>query len=156
MKNLFLILMLLCTANIVRAEQIPIKIYPAQDISTCYNEIETGDKILFRTDSKRTYDYPNLKLKPNSQVIGIVDYVQENGWLADNAQIQFKKFIIPQKNSNDIIIYSNLTIDGFEELKYRSPKIRRIFEYISVIPRGKEVDIRNEKDKSVYNIWVKL
>lgn len=156
MKKIFLIVMLLFTANTVSAEQIPIKIYPAQDISTCYDQIETGDKILFRTDTNRTYDYPSLKLKPNSQVIGIVDYVQENGWLADNAQIQFKKFIIPQKNGNDIITYSNLTIDGFEELKYRYPKIKRIFEYISVIPRGKEVDIRSKKDKSVYNIWVKL
>lgn len=156
MKKLIIILTILLSANSVLAEQVPIKIYPAQDISTCFNEIEAGDKIQFKTDSKRTYNYKDLKIEAGSPVIGIVDYVQENGWFADNAQVQFKKFIIPQKNGKNIIVNSNLTIDGFEELKHRHPKFKRFFEYAGVIVRGKEVDIRSQKDKPVYNIWIKL
>lgn len=156
MKKFIITLIILLSANSVLAEQVPIKIYPAQDISTCFNDIEAGDKIQFKTGSKRTYKYKDLKIEADTPVIGIVDYVQENGWFADNAQVQFKKFIIPQKNGNDIIVKSNLTIDGFEELKHRQPKFKRFFEYPGVIVRGKEVDIRNGKDKSAYNIWIKL
>lgn len=156
MKNLIIILTFILSANTVMAEQYPLRIYPDQNISTCYNEIEAGDRIMFHTDRKKTYHYKNLKVEPNSPVIGVVDYVQDNGWIADNAQIQFKKFIISQKDSKDLIVNSNLTIDGFEELKYRRPKLKRFFEYSGVIVRGKEVDIRKDKDKSSYNIWINL
>lgn len=151
MKKILIIAILLLNANCVLAERVPIKIVPAQDISTCHDEIETGDPILFMAVSS-----PKLKLQKNTGIVGIVDYVQDNGWGPENAEIQFKKFIITLENGKQVTYNSSLTINGFEELKYRYPKSKRFFEYIPVFLRGKEIDIREGKDKPVYNIWVSI
>ncbi|MBS5803306.1 MAG: hypothetical protein KIC80_09920 [Brachyspira sp.] len=154
MKKLLLVLILILTSNAVYARQIPVKIYPDENISTAYDAIETGDKIKFRT--KRACSYGNIKIAADTPVTGIVDYVQGNGWVADNAQVQFKKFIIHLPDGKNISTNSVITIDGFEELKNRNPKILRFFEYFGVLARGKEVDIRKDKDTPVYNIWINL
>lgn len=154
MKKLLLVLILILTANAVYARQIPVKIYPDENISTAYDAIETGDRIKFRT--MRACSYGNIKIAADTPVTGIVDYVQDNGWVGDNAQVQFKKFIIHLPDGKNISTNSVITIDGFEELKNRNPKILRFFEYFGVLARGKEVDIRKDKDTPVYNIWINL
>lgn len=49
MKKFAFVLALLACGNIALAEKIPVKITPAQVISTSYDEIETGDIINFKT-----------------------------------------------------------------------------------------------------------
>ena len=155
MKNILLLaLILIISASSSYGNQIPIKICPDENISTAYDAIEPGDKIKFKT--KREYNSNNLKIKANTPVTGIVDYVQDNGWMADNAVIQFRKFILHQPDGKNIIINSNLTIHGFDELKNRNPKFIRFFEYFGVLVRGKEIDIRKDKDTPIYNIWMDI
>ena len=149
MKKFILIAILLMSANCVFAERIPIKLVPAQNISTCYDEIEPGDKIMFMPINN-----PKINIKPNTPIIGVVDYIQQNGWMTENAEIQFKDFIITLDNGKTKTYKSSLTINGFEELKTRYPKSKRFFEYIPVFIRGKEIDIRKGIDKPVYNIWI--
>lgn len=151
MKKIILVAILLLNANFVLAEKVPLKLVPAQNISTCHDEIETGDKILFMAKNN-----PKMKIKQDIGIIGIVDYVQDNGWGPESAEIQFKKFIVTLADGKQVTYNSPLTINGFEELKYRYPKSKRFFEYIPVFLRGKEIDIRTEKDKPVYNIWISL
>lgn len=149
MKKIFIISLLLLAGNGVFAENIPLKIKPAQDISTCYDELEVGDKILF-TPAGNT----RLNLKSGAPVIGVIDYIQSNGWGPENAEIQFKKFILTFEDGTRKTYSTSLTINGFEELKTRYPKFKRFFEYFGLAVRGKEIDIRKDKDKPVYNIWI--
>lgn len=151
MKKILITAILLLCANCAFAERVPIKLIPAQNISTCYDEIEPGDKIYFVAKSS-----PKLKIQMNTAIVGIVDYVQDNGWGPENAEIQFKKFIITLENGKQVTYNSSLTINGYEELKYRYPKTKRFFEYFGLVVRGKEIDIREGKDKPVYNIWVSI
>ena len=121
---------------------------PAEELSTAYDEIEVKDKIKF-INQKDVYKNGKLYLKAQSKIFGIVDYVDENGWCADNAVIHIKKFVTQDVDGNDIAIYSNLDINGFELLKYKAKHKRQFFNYISTIARGKEVDIKTY-DKDIY------
>lgn len=76
-------------SDYINSENTPIKIKPDQKISTCYDEIEVGDKIKFST-VKDVYKNGKLYIKKDTPIYGTVDYVSENGWSYDNAQIDFK------------------------------------------------------------------
>ena len=53
-----------------------------------------------------------------------------------------KKFQTRDINNNKVVINSDLTIDGFEILKFKSYRTKQFFNYISTFVRGKEVDIK--------------
>lgn len=131
-----------------------IKIAPAQKISTCYNEIEIGDKIRFKV-VKDVYKNGKLYIEKDSPVVGIVDYISENGWSYDNAQIDFKQFKTKDINGKIITINSPTSINGFEILKYKGNRFAQFFNYCGVAFRGKEIEILPERDNIYLNIWLK-
>lgn len=153
MKKIILSILLLLSANTAFAEKYPVKIMPAQIIATCHDEIETGDKIKFTTIND-VYKNNSLYIKAGTPVIGKVDYIDENGWVGDNAEILLKKFKTKDINGNSVVIKSNVTINGFEELKDKNPKIQRFFHYLSAPIRGKEVEIIPSKDTSTFTLWL--
>ncbi len=138
----------------VKSEESPVKIKPAQTISTCYDEIEVGDKIKFLT-VKDVYKNDELYIKKDTPVYGVVDYISDNGWYYDNAQIDFKYFKTKTITGNVITIESPVSINGFETLKYKGNRFAQFFNYCGVVFRGKEVEITPEKDSFLLNIWVK-
>lgn len=138
----------------VNSEDTPVKIKPAQKISTCYDEIEIGDKIKFIT-TKDIYKNGQLYIKKDTPVYGIVDYINENGWSYDNAQIDFKYFKTKNIDNKTVTIESPISINGFEILKYKNNRFAQFFNYCGVVFRGKEVEIIPEKDKLQLNIWIK-
>lgn len=133
--------------NSVNSSEMIIPIIPTEPINTCCMNIEYGDLIEFNTIND-VYKKGKLYIKSQTKVYGIVDYVDENGWCADNAAIYFKEFKTKDVNNNKVSIKSDLTIDGFEILKYKSGRVKQFFNYVSTIVRGKEVDITSE-DKNV-------
>ena len=139
----------------VNSEDSPLKIKPVQKISTCYDEIEVGDKIKF-TVVKDTYKNGKLYIKKDTPVYGLVDYVSSNGWNFDNAQIDFKQFRTKTVTGEKLTIESPISINGYEILKYKSNRVAQMFNYCGLAFRGKEVEIFPDKDKKVeFNIWIK-
>lgn len=118
-----------------------IPIRPAQEISTCYDELEISDVIEF-TVIENVYKNGALYIKSETPIFGIIDSIDENGWCADNAKIYFKEFKLKDAKNNKITLWADLTIDGFEILKYKSEKSKQFFNYIPTFIRGKEVDIK--------------
>lgn len=145
---------ILLTDNKKYQEKVPVRIKPVQKISTTHNETQTSDVIRFKVIND-VYVNNNLYIKKDSPIIGYVDYVQDNGWDYDNAQIDIKKFKTRDVNNNIVEINSELSINGFEILKYKSNRPAQFFNYIGVYFRGKEVEICPEKDKNIFfNIWL--
>ena len=141
-------------SDIINSEDTPVKIRPAQKIATCHDEIEVGDKIRFET-IKDISKNGRLYIKKGTPVYGLVDYVSENGWAYDNAQIDFKTFYTKDINGRKITIYSPVVINGFDILQYKGNKFAQFFNYCGVAFRGKEVEIIPSKDNIKFNIWVK-
>lgn len=141
-------------SDYINSEDTPIKIRPAQKISTCYDEIEVGDRIKF-TAVKDIYKNNKLYIKKDTPIYGIVDYVSDNGWSYDNAQVDFKKFKTRTADGNIITISSPLSINGFDILQYKGKRIAQFFNYCGVAFRGKEVEIIPEKDNVQFNIWLR-
>lgn len=123
-----------------------------EPISTCYDELEILDVVEFKNIAD-VYKNGKLYIKSGMSVYGIIDTVDENGWCADNAAIYFKKFYTKDVAGNKITINSDLIIDGFEVLKFKSERIKQFFNYISTFIRGKEVDIK-DTDKNVIFVLI--
>lgn len=140
-------------SDYINSETTPIKIKPAQKISTCFDEIEIGDKINFIT-AKDVYKNGKLYIEKDTKVEGIVDYVSDNGWASDNAQIDFKTFKTTDVDGKTVTITSPMSINGFEILKYKSNRPAQFFNYCGVVFRGKEVEINPNKDNIEFNIWL--
>lgn len=141
-------------SDYINSEDTPVKIKPAQTISTCHDEIEVGDKIKFTT-TKDIYKNGKLYIKKEAPVVGIVDYVSENGWSYDNAQIDIKYFKIKTVDGKTLTIENPVSINGFEILKYKGNRTAQFFNYCGVAFRGKEIEIKPKKDKVQFNIWIK-
>ena len=141
-------------SDYINSEDTPIKIKPAQNISTCYDEIEVGDRIKFVT-VKDIYKNGKIYIKKDTPIYGTVDYVSDNGWSYDNAQLDFKKFKTRTADGKIITISSPLSINGFDILQYKGKRIAQFFNYCGVAFRGKEVEIIPEKDNIQFNIWLR-
>lgn len=141
-------------SDYINSEDTPIKIKPAQKISTCYDEIEVGDRIKFVT-VKDIYKNGKIYIKKDTPIYGTVDYVSDNGWSYDNAQLDFKKFKTRTADGKIITISSPLSINGFDILQYKGKRIAQFFNYCGVAFRGKEVEIIPEKDNIQFNIWLR-
>lgn len=140
-------------SDYINSDTTPVKIKPAQKISTCYDETEVGDRIKFIIE-KDIYKNGKLYIKKDTPIYGTVDYVSDNGWSYDNAQIDIKKFKTRTADGKVITISSPLSINGFDILKYKSKKIAQFFNYCGVAFRGKEVEILPEQDNINFNIWI--
>lgn len=140
--------------DFINSEDTPVKITPAQKISTCHDETEVGDKIKFKI-TKDIYKNGKLYIKKDTPIYGLVDYVSENGWSYDNAQMDFKKFYTKNTNGKKITIDSPLSINSFDIIQYKGNKFAQFFNYCGVAFRGKEVEIIPTKDEIEFNIWLK-
>ena len=142
------------TSSEKTAEKLNIEIQPIELISTCHDETQINDIIRFKILNDVYYNN-KLYIKKNAHIIGIVDYVQDNGWDYDNAQIQIKKFKTRDINGNIVEIQYPLEIDGFEILKYKGKRFAQLFNYAGILWRGKEVEIIPSQDKNVtFTIWL--
>jgi hypothetical protein len=130
-----------------------VKIAPDQPISTVNDDIQLGDGIKFKVTQDIIYD-GKLYLKKDSHVVGIVDYVSDNGWSFDNAEIKFKTFKTRDINNNLVIITSPFTIDGFDILKYKGNRKAQFFNYLGIAARGKEIEIIPGVDDLRFTIWL--
>lgn len=154
MKRVLVLLMLIfCTNSCAFAQKIPVKIAPDQPISTVNDDIQLGDGIKFKVTQDIIYD-GKLYLKKDSHVVGIVDYVSDNGWSFDNAEIKFKTFKTRDINNNLVIITSPFTIDGFDILKYKGNRKAQFFNYLGIAARGKEIEIIPGVDDLRFTIWL--
>lgn len=154
LKRMFIIFAILFIGTSAFCEENELFITPAQAISTCYDEIELGDYIKFTT-AKNFYKNGKIYIKKDTPVIGKVDYVNENSWNFDNAQIDFKYFQTTDINGKTLNIESPLSINGFEIIKYKGKRIAQFFNYCGLAFRGKEIEILPDKDKIEFKILVK-
>lgn len=141
-------------SDYINSETTPAKIKPAQHITTCYDEIEVGDKIKF-TVIKDIYKNGELYIRKDTPIYGIVDYISDNGWSYDNAQIDIKYFKTRTVDGDMLNIESPISINGFEILKYKGKRFAQFFNYCGIALRGKEIEIIPEKDNVQFNIWIK-
>ncbi len=148
-KLLFLIMFAILFMPCAKAEKLPIKITPTQLISTHHNEVEVGDWIKFKVVNDVFYKN-KLYIKKDTQVIGVVDQLHENGYAADNAEIVFDHFFVRNVGNELIKINYTLTLnrDKFECEGLGD----RIVKYIGVIFRGNEIKVLPESAQ--YNIFL--
>lgn len=140
---------LLISAIPVFAEKIPVKISPTQIISTHHDEVEVGDYITFKTVSDIFSD-GKLILRNDSPVIGIVDFVHNNGWTGDCAEIRFKTFYLTNLENKKIQITCPLIIQGNNETKNATAQI--LANYVFGFIRGAEIYI--VPNTKVFNIFI--
>lgn len=154
MKKIILLLALLfISCNVAFTEEkIPIRIVPAENISTALDEVQIGDYLLFKVKND-IYENEKLIFKKDTIVAGYVSFLDENGWGCDNAEIQLNEFKLKNTNREVVTINSEVRLNGFELLKTKGKRCAQFFNYIGVIFRGKEVDIKCDKDRPVFTIW---
>lgn len=156
MKKKILILMLLIVgSSVLASEQIPVRIVPAEPISTVHDEVQLGDNIMFKVQND-VYLNDKLIFTKDALVFGTVDKIEDNGWANDNAEIRVEKFKLRNAKNEIVTIKSSVKIDGFELLKTKENRIAQFFNYIGVIFRGKEIDIKYPKEMPIFTIWYDL
>ena len=156
MKKKILILMLLIVgSSVLASEQIPVRIVPAEPISTVHDEVQLGDNIMFKVQND-VYLNDKLIFTKDALVFGAVDKIEDNGWANDNAEIRVEKFKLRNAKNEIVTIKSSVKIDGFELLKTKENRIAQFFNYIGVIFRGKEIDIKYPKEMPIFTIWYDL
>ena len=155
-RTIFITLLLLFNAGLTIAaeEKIPIKISPLEPISTAYDETEVGDNIPFLV-VEDVYKNGKLFIKKGVTMYGTVDFVKENGCLADHAEIEFKTFRVRNAQGKLSTFNSELLLTGLNTLKWYNPRWKRVINYCTMIFRGNEVDINPNNSEPVFNIWYK-
>ena len=148
-------MLLLIGSSAFASEQIPIRIVPAEPISTVHDEVQLGDNIMFKVQND-VYYYDKLIFAKDAPVFGTVDKIEDNGWANDNAEIRLEKFKVRNSKNEIVTIKSNVKIDGFELLKTKQKRFAQFFNYIGVIFRGKEIDIKYPNEIPVFTIWYSL
>ena len=155
LKKILLLMLLLIGSSAFASEQIPIRIVPAEPISTVHDEVQLGDNIMFKVQND-VYYYDKLIFAKDAPVFGTVDKIEDNGWANDNAEIRLEKFKVRNSKNEIVTIKSNVKIDGFELLKTKQKRFAQFFNYIGVIFRGKEIDIKYPDEIPVFTIWYSL
>lgn len=130
------------------AEKIPVRIEPIQVISTHHDEVEVGDKIKFTT-TKDVMLNGKIYIKASTNVYALVDFVHNNGWAGDNAEIKFNKFITQNINGEKIIIKYPISLKGCHE---KANIIKTFLADITILVRGAEIYI--EPDSMYVNIFI--
>ena len=156
MKRFLLIFVLLLSSVYPAfAQKIPVRITPAQIISTNHDETQVGDWIKFKTLNDIYLDN-KLYIKKGTSIVGVVDYVHDNGWMGDSADITFKKFITHDINNKTIEIPYMLKIKGDEfvegEKKQFATLVVYAFDSLAFLIRGAEINI--EPDERTYNLFI--
>ena len=155
LKKILLLMLLLIGGSAFASEQIPIRIVPAERISTVHDEIQLGDNIMFKIQND-VYRNDKLIFAKDTPVLGTVDKVEDNGWANDNAEILLERFKLRNSKNEIVTIKSNIKIDGFELLKTKQKRFAQFFNYIGVVLRGKEIDIKYPDEMPVFTVWYSL
>ena len=132
--------------------KIPIKIAPLEPILTTFDQTEVGDKYPFKVLND-VYKDDKLFIKKDTTLYGTVDFVKENGWFGDNAEVEFRIFKVKNAQGKLTTFRSELSLNGFNTLKWYNPKWKRFFNYCSLIFRGNEVEINPKTSNPEFNIW---
>ena len=132
----------------VFAEKIPVKIKPAQTISTNHDEIEVGDKLKFTTVND-VYVDDKIYIKAGTNVYGVVDFLHNNGWTGDYAEIKLNEFITQNINGEKIVLKYPIDIKGSNKTNC---KIKTFLLDISLLIRGAEINI--EPNSTYINIFI--
>jgi len=131
------------------AEKTPVRLTMAQVVSTVHDETQIGDWIDFRVVND-VYIGNDLYIKNGTPVIGIVDFVHENGFIHDNAEISMKKFMLSNINSNKVeFCYPFVTTQML--VTKNNVKEETIRTILAVI-RGSEIYI--EPDTLVFTVFI--
>lgn len=113
-KTLLSILLILIFSTPAFAEKIPVRLSPFQVISTKTDSIEVGDPIAFKVVND-VYVGEKVYLKSGTPIYGIVDFLHENGWAGDQAEIKFKEFITKNVDGQKVVIEYPVTFSGNSE-----------------------------------------
>ena len=148
-------MLLIVGSSVFASEQIPVRIVPAEPISTVHDEVQLGDNIMFKVQND-VYLNDKLIFTKDALVFGAVDKIEDNGWANDNAEIRVEKFKLRNAKNEIVTIKSSVKIDGFELLKTKENRFAQFFNYIGVIFRGKEIDIKYPKEMPIFTIWYDL
>jgi len=153
---IFSFMLFACCQVAAFAEKIPVKITPSQVISTKQNEIEVGDLILFKTVNDVSID-DKIFIKKGSKVLGTVDFVHNNGWAGDSAEVRFKTFAMKNVEGQKITTNSQLVIDGNVETINTSKQavsgaLSMLLSRFLIVLRGSEVFV--EPNSKVFNIFI--
>lgn len=151
-KKILVLLVLSIAGSVFASEQTPIRIIPAESISTVHDEIQLGDRIMFKV-KEDVYNGNNLIFIKDTPVYGVVSKIEDNGWANDNAEIRLETFKLRNLKNEIVTIKSNVKINGFELLKYKNKHFVQFFNYIGVIFRGKEIDVKYPDEMPVFTIW---
>ena len=149
-KIIILLLFIIFSTQIVQAsEKIPVKITPAQVISTHHDEIEVGDYIKFKVVND-VYYKDRLYIKEGSIVLGMVSNIHENGYFFDNAEIIITPFKVKTVCNTVITIKSTITLNrkDFVCKKFGDKTVK----YAGVAFRGNEIKI--EPETVEYNLFL--
>lgn len=148
-------MLLIVGSSVLASEQIPVRIVPAEPISTVHYEVQLGDNIMFKVQND-VYLNDKLIFTKDALVFGTVDKIEDNGWANDNAEIRVEKFKLRNAKNEIVTIKSSVKIDGFELLKTKENRFAQFFNYIGVVFRGKEIDIKYPKEMPIFTIWYDL
>ena len=148
-KIIFILCLLIFSTQTAFAEKIPVKITPIQIISTHNDEIEVGDWIKFKVLND-VYCNDNIYINKDTVVTGIVDSVHENGIIADNAEIVFKKFLLRNAKNDLITINYTLILNRDNVVCYSLGD--KLAKYIGVIFKGNEIKVKPEA--TTYNLFL--
>ena len=148
-------MLLIVGSSVLASEQIPVRIVPAEPISTVHDEVQLGDNIMFKVQND-VYINDKLIFTKDALVFGTVDKIEDNGWANDNAEIRVEKFKLRNAKNEIVTIISSVKIDGFELLKTKENRFAQFFNYIGVVFRGKEIDIKYPKEMPIFTIWYDL
>lgn len=148
-------MLLIVGSSVLASEQIPVRIVPAEPISTVHDEVQLGDNIMFKVQND-VYLNDKLIFTKDALVFGTVDKIEDNGWANDNAEIRVEKFKLRNAKNEIVTIKSSVKIDGFELLKTKENRFAQFFNYIGVVFRGKEIDIKYPKEMPIFTIWYGL
>ncbi len=154
-KKILILMLLIVGSSVFASEQIPVRIVPAEPISTVHDEVQLGDNIMFKVQND-VYLNDKLIFTKDALVFGTVDKIEDNGWANDNAEIRVEKFKLRNAKNEIVTIKSSVKIDGFELLKTKENRFAQFFNYIGVIFRGKEIDIKYPKEMPIFTIWYDL
>lgn len=113
-KILLAIIFTLIISSPAFAEKIPVKLENTSLISTHHDEAQLGDYIPFRVVND-IYINKKLYIKKDTKVLGLVDFVQENGWAGYGAEVRFKTFMTKNVDEKVITINSPMILDGNAE-----------------------------------------
>jgi len=148
MKKIFLTLIFtLLISTPAFAEKIPVRLENTYLISTHHDEVQLGDLIPFKVVNDVYLD-KKLYIKKDTKCIGLVDFIQDNGWAGYSAEVRFKTFI-----TKDVITLDG-NIETFTSTMQKKSKSSIFYIILNALSfaRGHELGIK--PGQASFNIFI--